>query len=65
MRRLMLPLAAACVLTAFSIVTTFAQNHPVKVGELTLTGGWLRAMLPGQPASSLSPRQRRANPNST
>lgn len=50
MRRLMLPLAAACVLTAFSIVTTFAQNHPVKVGELTLTGGWLRAMLPGQPA---------------
>ena len=31
-------------------VTIAAAADAVKVGDLTLTGGWLRAMLPGQPA---------------
>lgn len=50
MRRFILPFAAACALTAFSVVTSFSQDAAVKAGDLTLSGGWLRAMLPGQPA---------------
>jgi copper(I)-binding protein len=50
MRRFILPLVAACALTAVSIFTTFAQHAVTKAGDITVSDGWLRAMLPGQPA---------------
>lgn len=55
MRRHILQFAAACLLTAVSLVTGLARSeemksHPVSVGDLEITSGWVRAMLPGQPA---------------
>jgi copper(I)-binding protein len=35
---------------AIAVAMTEGEAHPVKAGDLTLTAGWLRAMLPGQPA---------------
>jgi periplasmic copper chaperone A len=63
MRRSFLPLAAAAALTVISIATMAAEaggsshgshNMPamsqaVTAGDLTITGAWARAMLPGQP----------------
>lgn len=55
MRRHILQFAAACLLTAFSLVTGLARSeemksHAVTAGDLEITSGWVRAMLPGQPA---------------
>lgn len=55
MRRHYLHFAAACVLTAVSLVAGIAgseemKSHPVTAGDLEISSGWVRAMLPGQPA---------------
>lgn len=53
MKRFFLPLLAALALTAMSIVTAFAHHHdgaPIKAGDLEITGAWVKATLPGQPA---------------
>lgn len=57
MRRHYLQFAAACLLTAFSLVAGLARSEememksqPVTAGDLEIGSGWVRAMLPGQPA---------------
>lgn len=58
MRKLTLQFAAACLLTAISLVTSLApsaaheteKSHPATIGEISVADGWVRAMLPGQPA---------------
>jgi periplasmic copper chaperone A len=63
MRRSFFPLVAAAALTAVSIATMAAEtggghhgshgmpamSDTVTAGDLTIAGGWARAMLPGQP----------------
>ena len=54
MRKLILPLAAALALTAASLMTanTRAEDaapQAAEIGALKITGGWAKAMLPGQP----------------
>lgn len=57
MHRHFLQFAAACVLTAFSLIAGLApsqgmdmKSEPVTAGDLEISSGWVRAMLPGQPA---------------
>lgn len=57
MHRHFLQFAAACVLTAFSLIAGLGhsqgmemKSEPVTAGDLEITSGWVRAMLPGQPA---------------
>ena len=52
MNRFALPLAAAIVLSALSIVTAFAESAVVKAGDLEITNAWTRATLPGQPVAA-------------
>jgi copper(I)-binding protein len=53
--RLSLQFAAAIVLTIIAILTAFsgraraADADPVVAGDLEISAGWARAMLPGQP----------------
>jgi copper(I)-binding protein len=62
MRRFFFPFVAAAALTAISIATAAetggshhgshgmpATSDAVTAGDLTITGAWARAMLPGQP----------------
>jgi periplasmic copper chaperone A len=58
MRRLVLPLAAALLLTAASLITahSYAEDaepqgmaQTAEIGALKITGAWAKAMLPGQP----------------
>jgi hypothetical protein len=57
MRRHTLQFAAAALLTVFSLFTGLGhslgmdmKSQPVTAGDLEITSGWVRAMLPGQPA---------------